>query len=200
MKTETRTLNELAENLTKGEIDQEAIREAVRDMLAAFGENPQREGLVRTPDRVARMYEELLAGYWVDPVAMINEACFNVTYDEMVVVRDIEFYSLCEHHMLPFIGRAHVAYLPKGQGDRAVQDPAHRGPVRPPLAGAGAHDAPDRRFPARPAGAARGGGGGGGAAPVLDDARGQEARGAHDDLGHARGFPQQPGHAAGVFG
>jgi GTP cyclohydrolase IA len=115
MKTETRTLNELAENLTKGEIDQEAIREAVRDMLAAFGENPQREGLVRTPDRVARMYEELLAGYWVDPVAMINEACFNVTYDEMVVVRDIEFYSLCEHHLLPFIGRAHVAYLPKGR-------------------------------------------------------------------------------------
>jgi GTP cyclohydrolase IA len=115
MKTETRTLNELAENLTKGEIDQEAIREAVRDMLTAFGENPQREGLVRTPDRVARMYEELLAGYWVDPVAMINEACFNVTYDEMVVVRDIEFYSLCEHHMLPFIGRAHVAYLPKGR-------------------------------------------------------------------------------------
>jgi GTP cyclohydrolase I len=115
MKTEKRTLNELAESFTKPEIDQEAIREAVQEMLAAFGENPQREGLVRTPDRVARMYEELLAGYWVDPVAMINEACFNVTYDEMVVVRDIEFYSLCEHHMLPFLGRAHVAYLPKGR-------------------------------------------------------------------------------------
>ena len=115
MKTEKRTLNELAESFTKPEIDQDAIREAVQDMLAAFGENPQREGLVRTPERVARMYEELLAGYWVDPVAMINEACFNVTYDEMVVVRDIEFYSLCEHHMLPFIGRAHVAYLPKGR-------------------------------------------------------------------------------------
>ena len=115
MKTEKRTLNELAESFTKPEIDQDAIREAVQDMLAAFGENPQREGLMRTPERVARMYEELLAGYWVDPVAMINEACFNVTYDEMVVVRDIEFYSLCEHHMLPFIGRAHVAYLPKGR-------------------------------------------------------------------------------------
>jgi GTP cyclohydrolase IA len=115
MKTEKRTLHELAEGFTKPEIDQDAIREAVQDMLAAFGENPQREGLVRTPDRVARMYEELLAGYWVDPVAMINEACFNVTYDEMVVVRDIEFYSLCEHHMLPFLGRAHVAYLPKGR-------------------------------------------------------------------------------------
>jgi GTP cyclohydrolase IA len=115
MKTEKRTLNELAESFTKPGIDQDAIREAVQDMLAAFGENPQRDGLVRTPDRVARMYEELLAGYWVDPVAMINDACFNVTYDEMVVVRDIEFYSLCEHHLLPFIGRAHVAYLPKGR-------------------------------------------------------------------------------------
>jgi GTP cyclohydrolase I len=115
MKTEKRTLQELAESFTKDEIDQEAIRQAVQAMLAAFGENPQREGLIRTPDRVARMYEELLAGYWVDPVTMINDACFNVTYDEMVVVRDIEFYSLCEHHMLPFIGRAHVAYLPKGR-------------------------------------------------------------------------------------
>jgi GTP cyclohydrolase IA len=61
------------------------------------------------------MYEELLAGYRVDPIAMINDACFEVTYDEMVVVRDIEFYSLCEHHLLPFMGRAHVAYLPKGR-------------------------------------------------------------------------------------
>ena len=115
MKTEKRTLEELVENYTTQEIDQEAIRQAIYNMLAAFGEKPDREGLIRTPDRVARMYEELLAGYRVDPVAMINEACFNVTYDEMVVVRDIEFYSLCEHHMLPFIGRAHVAYLPKGR-------------------------------------------------------------------------------------
>jgi len=115
MKTEKRTLHELAEGFTTNEIDQEKIREAVQDMLAAFGENPQREGLIRTPDRVARMYEELLAGYRIDPEEMINEACFNVTYDEMVVVRDIEFYSLCEHHMLPFLGRAHVAYLPKGR-------------------------------------------------------------------------------------
>ena len=81
MKTEKRTLNELAESFTKPEIDQDAIREAVQDMLAAFGENPQREGLIRTPERVARMYEELLAGYWVDPVAMINEACFNSRTD-----------------------------------------------------------------------------------------------------------------------
>src|SRR4030065_337102 len=115
MKTEKRTLNELAESFTKPEIYQEAIREAIQGMLAACGENPQREGLVRTPDRVARMYEELLAGYWVDPVAMVNDALFEVEYDEMVIVRDIEFYSLCEHHMLPFLGRAHVAYMPHGR-------------------------------------------------------------------------------------
>ena len=116
MKTEKRSLDELAERFTKKpDIDQESVRDAVQQMLAAFGENPDREGLKRTPDRVARMYEELLAGYRVDPVAMINDACFEVTYDEMVVVRDIEFYSLCEHHLLPFLGRAHVAYLPKGR-------------------------------------------------------------------------------------
>ena len=95
------------------EIDQDAIREAVSKMLVAFGEDPQREGLVDTPDRMARMYEELLAGYRTDPVALVNDALFEVEYDEMVIVRDIEFYSLCEHHLLPFIGRAHVAYLPR---------------------------------------------------------------------------------------
>jgi GTP cyclohydrolase I len=80
-----------------------------------LGENPDREGLKNTPRRVARMYSELLAGYHVDPVAMINGALFDVKYDEMVIVRDIEFYSLCEHHMLPFMGRVHVAYIPDGK-------------------------------------------------------------------------------------
>jgi GTP cyclohydrolase IA len=97
------------------EIDQEAVRSAVEKLLVALGEDPNREGLRNTPDRVARMYTELLEGYRTDPVAMINDACFDINYDEMVVVRDIEFYSLCEHHMLPFMGRAHVAYLPKGR-------------------------------------------------------------------------------------
>ncbi len=108
-------LYKLAGLLSKPEIDDETIEKAVEKMLVAFGEDPNREGLQRTPKRVARMYSELLAGYRTDPVAMINDACFNVTYDEMVVVRDIEFYSLCEHHILPFIGRAHVAYIPKGR-------------------------------------------------------------------------------------
>ena len=96
-------------------IDTQSIQESVRQMLIAFGEDPNRQGLLRTPERVAKMYEELLAGYRIDPVELINDAIFDVNYDEMVVVRDIEFYSLCEHHMLPFIGRAHVAYIPKGK-------------------------------------------------------------------------------------
>jgi len=81
----------------------------------AVGEDPEREGLKNTPNRVARMYTELLSGYSTDPASIINGALFNINYDEMVLVRDIEFYSLCEHHMLPFLGRAHVAYLPAGK-------------------------------------------------------------------------------------
>ncbi len=96
-------------------IDHAAVYEAVTNLLTAVGEDPQREGLRNTPDRVARMYEELLEGYWVDPVSLINDAIFEETYDEMVLVRDIEFYSLCEHHLLPFLGRAHVAYFPRGK-------------------------------------------------------------------------------------
>ena len=91
------------------------IEAAVYQLLQAFGEDACREGLERTPERVARMFDELLAGYRVDPYKLINEALFDVDYEDMVIVRDIEFYSLCEHHLLPFIGRAHVAYLPNGK-------------------------------------------------------------------------------------
>jgi GTP cyclohydrolase I len=91
------------------------IEAAVRQLLDAFGEDATREGLERTPERVARMYDELLAGYRVDPYDLINEAIFNVEYDDMVIVKDIEFSSLCEHHLLPFLGRAHVAYIPNGK-------------------------------------------------------------------------------------
>jgi GTP cyclohydrolase I len=96
-------------------IDNVAIEDAITRILNAVGEDPQREGLQFTPRRVARMYHELLGGYTVDSTAIINGALFEVKYDEMVIVRDIEFYSLCEHHMLPFIGRAHVAYIPNGK-------------------------------------------------------------------------------------
>ena len=100
-------------DLLADEIVQPDVEEAVEKILRAVGENPEREGLLATPNRVARMYEELLAGYRQDPVALINNAVFDVEYDDMVIVRDIEFFSLCEHHMLPFMGRAHVAYIPQ---------------------------------------------------------------------------------------
>jgi GTP cyclohydrolase I len=96
-------------------VDTQASEAAVLELLRAIGEQPEREGLRNTPRRVARMYTELLSGYGADPEKIVNGALFNITYDEMVIVRDIEFYSLCEHHMLPFLGRAHVAYMPAGK-------------------------------------------------------------------------------------
>lgn len=96
-------------------IDKKKITEAVTKMLVAFGEDPEREGLLRTPHRVANAYEEILGGYTTDPTKLINGALFTVDYDEMVVVKDIDFFSLCEHHLLPFFGRAHVAYLPRNK-------------------------------------------------------------------------------------
>ncbi len=87
----------------------------VKDLLAALGEDPKREGLKRTPERVARMFDELLAGNRIDLNSLVNDAIFQSDYREMVLVKDIEFYSLCEHHMLPFFGRVAVAYIPDGK-------------------------------------------------------------------------------------
>jgi len=91
------------------------IPEAIRTLLVELGEDPDRPGLAGTPERVRRMYAELTEGYHTDPDALLNKAAFEVDYDEMVVVRDIEFFSLCEHHLLPFFGKAHVGYLPRGR-------------------------------------------------------------------------------------
>jgi GTP cyclohydrolase IA len=101
--------------LEQNGIENDLIEEAVEQLLKAIGEHPAREGLKFTPKRVARMYSELFSGYRVDAEAMINDALFNISYDEMVLVRDIEFYSMCEHHVLPFMGRVHVAYIPDGK-------------------------------------------------------------------------------------
>jgi GTP cyclohydrolase IA len=92
-----------------------AVEAAVREILMEIGEDPDRDGLRGTPDRVHRMYAELTAGYHVDPDRLINGAVFEVAYSEMVVVKDIPFYSLCEHHLLPFFGTASVAYIPRGR-------------------------------------------------------------------------------------
>ena len=96
-------------------IDFKEIQQAIHKILKAVGEDPDRPGLKRTPDRIARMYIELFSGYQMDPAQVVNDAIFDVKYDEMVIIRDIEFYSLCEHHMLPFMGRVHVAYIPDGK-------------------------------------------------------------------------------------
>ena len=112
---EDKEILERIAGLFEGEIDLDQITQSVNEILVSVGEDPDREGLLRTPLRVAKAYEELLSGYRTDPVELLNEAIFDVSYDEMVIVRDIEFYSMCEHHMLPFLGRAHVAYLPKGK-------------------------------------------------------------------------------------
>jgi GTP cyclohydrolase I len=94
---------------------QSVIGNAVHDILLSIGEDPERQGLLKTPERVARMFGELASGYTTDPEKLINGAIFDVDYSELVVVRDIEYYSLCEHHMLPFFGKAHVAYIPDGK-------------------------------------------------------------------------------------
>jgi GTP cyclohydrolase I len=91
------------------------VEAAVREILTEIGEDPDRDGLLGTPERVHRMYTELTAGYHVDPERLINGAIFDVGYSEMVVVKDIPFYSLCEHHLLPFFGTAAVAYIPRGK-------------------------------------------------------------------------------------
>ncbi len=91
------------------------VEAAVREILRVIGEDPSREGLLRTPERMHKMWLELTCGYHVDPDRLINNAVFDVGYSEMVVVKAIPFYSLCEHHMLPFFGRVSVGYLPRGR-------------------------------------------------------------------------------------
>jgi len=91
------------------------FEDLVREMLVRLGENPEREGLLRTPERVQKAFGFLTRGYNEDPEALLKNALFTVNYDEMVIVKDVEMFSLCEHHMLPFFGKVHVAYIPNGK-------------------------------------------------------------------------------------
>ena len=91
------------------------FEELVREMLVRVGEDPEREGLLQTPERYAKALQYLTKGYHEDPEEVLGGALFNVDYDEMVIVKDIEMFSLCEHHMLPFFGKVHIAYIPKGR-------------------------------------------------------------------------------------
>jgi GTP cyclohydrolase I len=91
------------------------FEDLVHEILVRLEEDPEREGLLRTPDRVHKAFEYLTRGYSEDPEALLKNALFTVTYDEMVIVKDVEMFSLCEHHMLPFFGKVHVAYIPNGK-------------------------------------------------------------------------------------
>ncbi|MGH9509165.1 MAG: GTP cyclohydrolase I FolE [Terriglobales bacterium] len=96
-------------------ITQATTEDLLREVLVRLGEDPGREGLVRTPERTAKALEYLTKGYQENPEELLRGALFNVDYDEMVIVKDIEMFSLCEHHLLPFFGKVHIAYLPKGK-------------------------------------------------------------------------------------
>lgn len=104
-----------AEVIDDSRFDSHKIEKAAHEILQAIGEDPGREGLVKTPRRVAKAYAEMVAGYRTDPCTLLNNAIFTVQNDQMVIVKNIEFYSLCEHHLLPFFGHVHVAYIPNGQ-------------------------------------------------------------------------------------
>src|SRR5947208_16373392 len=92
-----------------------SFEELMKGIIVRLGEDPEREGLVRNPARVHKAFEFLTRGYSEDPESMLKKALFTVTYDEMVIVKDVEVFSLCEHHMLPFFGKVHVAYIPNGK-------------------------------------------------------------------------------------
>ncbi|MFW6062355.1 MAG: GTP cyclohydrolase I FolE [Planctomycetota bacterium] len=93
-------------------MNKERVAELIRELLVEIGEDPEREGLVKTPERVARAWEHLTSGYHMDREQVVNGAVFEAEANNMVIARDIEVYSLCEHHMLPFFGRCHIAYIP----------------------------------------------------------------------------------------
>jgi GTP cyclohydrolase I len=96
-------------------VTEEGFEQSIINILQYIGENPKREGLKKTPQRVRKAFEFMTKGYFQDPIEIINSALFDTTNDEMVVVKDIEFYSQCEHHLLPIIGKAHIAYIPNGK-------------------------------------------------------------------------------------
>jgi len=108
-------MNPLSQHTEPATLTSASFEDLVREMLVRLGENPDREGLTATPERVRKAMQHLTKGYQEDPEALLKGALFTVNYDEMVIVKDIEMFSLCEHHMLPFFGKVHVAYIPNGR-------------------------------------------------------------------------------------
>ncbi|MBI1354870.1 MAG: GTP cyclohydrolase I FolE [Acidobacteria bacterium] len=106
---------ELAASESESDGPNQRIVELTRELLTEVGEDPERDGLLKTPERVSRAWSDLTSGYRMNAKELLNDALFDVTYDEMVIVKDIELFSLCEHHLLPFYGKAHVAYIPRNK-------------------------------------------------------------------------------------
>ena len=136
---------EVAREAAHVELSKATTPQIYAELLSRIGEDPARDGLLRTPERMEKAMEFLTRGYSQTVESVLHEALFDVDYDEMVIVKDIEFYPLCEHHLLPFFGKAHVAYLPDKEGGGAEQGGAYRGSVCAAAAGAGAADAADCR-------------------------------------------------------
>ena len=126
------------------EATEAALRHHYHEILRLLGEDPEREGLVKTPERVAKAMRFLTSGAHKDPKEILRSAMFREEYRQMVIVKDIDFYSLCEHHMLPFFGKVHIGYIPNGYITGLLKAPPHRRCLRSSPAGAGASDDADQ--------------------------------------------------------
>ncbi len=174
-----------------------STQEMYREILSRLGEDPDRDGLAQTPSRVEKSMAFLTKGYAEDPSKILRGAMFDVDYDEMVIVKDIEMFSLCEHHMLPFFGKVHVAYIPKGKVIGLSKIPRLVEVFRSASASAGAPHAPDRRHHSgshQSAGSRRRHRG---SSPLHDDARHREAELLDRHVSHGRLFPPE-GNPRGI--
>ena len=173
------------------------MQELISRLLEELGEDPAREGLVNTPKRVEKALRFLTSGYRADIDEVINNALFTVDYSEMVIVKDIDFYSLCEHHLLPFFGKCHVAYIPTKRSSDSARFPGSWR-CSPPAAGAGAVDASDCRNDSRGDRPARRRRRHGRHAPLHVDARRRETELVCGHQRHARRLPRQRAHPDGI--